>query len=334
MAQKKDEFGNVIEDETDPLAGYNAEEQDFLKRNQNQDGSYDFHRVKEALSNDTSYRPYDSQTSDAGQQAANARADAGQSSSSSSGTGTAQSAYGSYLGGGQGAVQQGAPVQAQPDPMIAKIAAQLEADRARQEQERTQMRELVMSQLADATAPVDANSGALKQIIDPQKVALQRSAQRQRSAAVERAGVRGLGDSGAMDTRINQIEQGRGESEAGMIGQILQSEMQAKRGQAAQLLDLAVRSGDMESARTLQGQLATLDQQMTQNRFSQDLGFRDKALGVQSDQFGQNLDFQRYAFDEGHDANRYQFDNSLAYQLAQLQLQGNQGSMGFLGGLL
>ena len=234
-----------------------------------------------------------------------------------------------------------APQAPAPDPMLAKLVQQMEADRARieadrvrQEQERQQMRQIVMEQLGQATAPVDANSPGLKPIIDSQKLSLQRGAQRQRSAAVEQAGARGLGDSGAMDTRINQIEQGRGESEAGMIGQILYNELGAKRGQAMQLLDLATRSGDAESARTLQAHLATLDQQMTQQRFQADLGFRNQALQVQDQQFGSDLGFRERAFDTGEASQRYRFDNDLAYRLAQLQLMGNQGSMGFLGGLL
>ena len=234
-----------------------------------------------------------------------------------------------------------APQPAQPDPMLAKLVAQMEADRSRidadrvrQEQERQQMRQILMGQMGQATAPVDANSPGLKPIIDAQKLALQRGAQRQRSAAVERAGVRGLGDSGGLDTRINQIEQGRGESEAGMIGQILNNELQGKRQQVMSLLDLAARSGDTDAARTLQGHLATLDQQMTQQRFGADLGLRNRALDVQNSQFGQDLGFRRDAFDRGEESQRYRFDNDLAYRLAQLQLMGNQGSMGFLGGLL
>ena len=228
-----------------------------------------------------------------------------------------------------------------PDPMLAKLVQQMEADRARneadrvrQEQERQQMRQIVMEQLGQATAPVDANSPGLKPIIDSQKLSLQRGAQRQRSAAVEQAGARGLGDSGAMDTRINQIEQGRGESEAGMIGQILYNENNAKRGHLMQLLDLATRSGDAESARTLQASLATLDQQMTQQRFQADLGLRNRALDVQDQQFGQDLSFRRDSFDRGLGQQRYAYDNDLAFRLAQLQLMGNQSSLGFLGGLL
>lgn len=246
-------------------------------------------------------------------------------------SGTVSQAYQQYV----------QPQQAAPDPMLAKLVAQMEAntarieaDRVRQEQERADMRKIVMEQMGQATAPVDPNSAGLKPIIDSQKLSLQRGAQRQRSEAVERAGARGLGDSGAMDTRINQIEQGRGESEAGMIGQILYNEMNNKRGQVMQLLDLATRSGDTAAARTLQENLATLDQQMTQQRFQADLGFRNQALDVQNDQFGRNLGFQERAFDTGEASQRYRFDNDLAFRLAQLQLMGNQGSMGFLNGLV
>ena len=44
----------------DPLAGYSPEQQDFLRRNQNQNGSYDFHRLGTAFQS-TSDRNYDSQ---------------------------------------------------------------------------------------------------------------------------------------------------------------------------------------------------------------------------------------------------------------------------------
>lgn len=232
-------------------------------------------------------------------------------------------------------------VQPAPDPMLAKLVQQMEADRARieadrvrQEQERAQMRQIVMEQLGQATAPVDANSPGLKPIIDSQKLALQRGAQRQRSAAVEQAGARGLGDSGAINTRINQIEQGRGESEAGMVGQVLYNELNNKRQQVMQLLDLATRAGDAEAARTLQGHLATLDQQMTQQRFQADLGLRNRALDVQDSQFGRDLAFRSDSFDRGLGDRRYEFDTNLEWQMLQAKLLGDQGSMGFLEGLL
>lgn len=55
----------------DPLAGYSGAEQEWLRRNRNPDGSYDTHRVTAALSNNTSARPYDSQTTNPFQQQAN-----------------------------------------------------------------------------------------------------------------------------------------------------------------------------------------------------------------------------------------------------------------------
>ena len=249
-------------------------------------------------------------------------------------------AYQQYLSGGSPAIA-GQPVStAQPvqDPLLARLIAQLEGDRTRQDTERADMRRIVMSQLGEATAPVDPNAPGIKPLIDAQKLALQRGAQRQRSAAVERAGVRGLGDSGALDTRINQIEQGRGEEEGAAIARIMNNELGAKRQQVMHLLDMAVRSGDAEAARTLQGQLTMLDQQMTQGRFSADLGFRNRTfdadLGFRNRTFDADLGFRRYAFDRGEDSTRYRFDNDLAARLAQMQLQGNLGAMGFLEGLL
>ena len=45
---------------SDPLAGYSSEQQDFLRRNRNADGSYDIHRLSSAFQ-PTSHRNYDSQ---------------------------------------------------------------------------------------------------------------------------------------------------------------------------------------------------------------------------------------------------------------------------------
>lgn len=281
----------------------------------------DYDRISTALTNETGYRPFDSQSSNPDEQAANRAADEARQrqpdtdsrGSGTSGSGGGSNAYQSYL----------QPQQPQQDPMLARLVAQMEADRARmesdrvrQEQERAEMRGILMSQLGEATQPVSADSPTIRPLINAQSLALQRSAQRQRSADVERAGMRGLGDSGALDTRVNQIEQGRGEAEAGMTAQIMSNELNAKRQQVISLLDLAARSGDTAAARTLQGQLTTLDQQLQQNRFTSDLGFRERA------------------FDTGESSQRYRFDNDMAYRLAQLQLMGNQGSMGFLNGLM
>ena len=242
----------------------------------------------------------------------------------------APSPYSQYLGGAGGAPPAAAgglgtaavSPTLERDPLIAQLLERQTADRARQETERAEMREMIMSQLAEATAPVDPTSAAISPILDAQRLALRRSADRQRSAAVEQAGARGLGDSGTIATRLNQIAQSRGEAEAGFVAQVLQNELQAKRGQAQQLLSLAVQSGDAASARALQGQLTALDQQMTQVRFAQDLGFRETALGQDVGLRGRGLDLQQ----QNLEGQRYRFDQDLAYRLLMAELLGNQAA--------
>lgn len=45
----------------DPLAGYSGRDRDFLERNRNQDGSYDFHRLPTAFVGDNQGGPFDRQ---------------------------------------------------------------------------------------------------------------------------------------------------------------------------------------------------------------------------------------------------------------------------------
>ena len=98
--------------------------------------------------------------------------------------------------------------------------------------------------------------------LDPQRVALQRSAERQRSQMAARLAQEGLLDSGTFDTGLSGIEQQRGESEASMTGQVVGRELESRRTQVMNLLNMALRSGDAESARGLSGQLQMLDMQL------------------------------------------------------------------------
>lgn len=334
-ARIKDEYGNEYDDPespeeqpqqaepnraapatADPDAARRVREEQA--RRLNSDLGVDGGNLESFLSGRNSYEGYM-----ADQRARTNNAPSGQRPTTTASAGGSSAAYQNYL----------QPQQPQTDPATERLLALLEsqqaeatAEKARQETERQQMRQMVMERLGQATAPVSEGDPGIKPLIDAQKLSLQRGAQRQRSAAVERAGARGLGDSGAMDTRINQIEQGRGESEGNAIAQIMHNELSAKRNEVMQLMDLATRSGDGASARALQAQLSTLDSQMRQQQFTQ-------SQGQQNDQFLSSLGFQERAFDESQDSQRYRFDNDLAYRLAQLQLSGNQGSIGFLGGL-
>ena len=169
---------------------------------------------------------------------------------------------------------------------VSELLSYLQQQQTRQDAERASMRQILMSQLGDATKPVDVNDPTLQRIIDPQKLALQRSAERQRSQLAARLNHpdMGLGDSGTFDTGLRSIEENRGESEAGIIGNVLSSELSQRRNQVLQLLQLAVASGDSESARTLQAQLNTLNSQLQNEQFG-------RSLDQQGSQFGQTLGF-------------------------------------------
>ena len=58
LREGQEKSGNAA---TDLLAGYSGKELDFLKRNQNPDGSYDFHRLATAFQGDNQGGPYDRQ---------------------------------------------------------------------------------------------------------------------------------------------------------------------------------------------------------------------------------------------------------------------------------
>tara|TARA_R110000824_G_scaffold258713_2_gene447632 strand:+ start:473 stop:1351 length:879 start_codon:yes stop_codon:yes gene_type:complete len=133
-----------------------------------------------------------------------------------------------------------------------------ESSEARQQS----IRDILMEQLGQATGPIDMSSDAMRTQLDPQRVALQRSAERQRSQMAARLAQEGLLDSGTFDTGLSGIEQQRGESEASMTGQVVGRELESRRTQVMNLLNMALRSGDAESARVLSGQLQMLDMQL------------------------------------------------------------------------
>lgn len=148
-------------------------------------------------------------------------------------------------------------------------------------QERASMREILMSQLGEATKPVTVDDPTLQRLLGPQRVQLQRSAERQRSQAMARLAAENLADSGTADTMLNAIEQQRGEASAALTGRVLSQELSARRDQVARLLQLAVQTGDAEAARTLSGQLNLINQQLGQEQSRDQLGYNYTALQAQ-----------------------------------------------------
>lgn len=190
--------------------------------------------------------------------------------------------------------------------LLKQLGDQQQADRQRQQMERAALRDLMMGRMAEASKPVDVKAPGIREQLSAQRLARQRSAERQRSQAAVRLAGEGLGDSGAMDTTLSGIEELRGEGESSDIADVLGKEHQAKRAELMQLYQMAAASGDAEMARNVQQQLAAIDAQIQQQGMS-DVNRR----------FGQDLGFRKSSF----------MDN-LGLQLLQTQLGANAGAAG------
>lgn len=188
------------------------------------------------------------------------------------------------------------------DSVLQRLYESLQADRDRQSQERAQMRQLLMDQIANASRPVNPDDPGIAPILGAQRLASQRSAERSRQDLAEQLAADDQLFAGAFQPRADRIEQARGEDETQFVGQILNQELSSRRAQLQGLMALAVNSGDAESARALQAQLSLIDSQLQQTRFGSQLGF-----------------------------DRYRFDNDAGLRLLQLELLGNQTASNALG---
>lgn len=149
-----------------------------------------------------------------------------------------------------------------------------------------QIRALLLEQLGKFSKDPSIDDPALKGQSDAFRRAQERSAQQSRSQAAERAAFQGLNSGGAgsgtFETTLQGIREGVGERtgafDAGLVGQ----ETQQRRSALQNLLQMALSSGDAESARAIQLQIAQMDNAL-----------RQATLGEQSrqfdDQFGRLL---------------------------------------------
>lgn len=204
------------------------------------------------------------------------------------------SAYGSYLG------QPAPAAQPQATPggeQLTGLLDYLKTQQTQKDQQQQALRDLILSRATEAGKPVDPNAPGIKERIAAQHLAHQRAMERSQSQNAARLANMDLGSSGEADTSFNALQQQRGEADAQGDSQILGQEMESKRDELTRLLQMAVASGDAESARTLQAQLSAIESQLGQERFGADLGFRQSS-----------------------------FLDDLGYRLAALQLTGNQNA--------
>jgi hypothetical protein len=101
-------------------------------------------------------------------------------------------------------------------------------------------------------------------------VGQQRSAERQRSAMAERMAQQGQAESGAFDTGVGQIEAQRGLNQSNFDAGLVGNEVNARRQELMQAMQLAASIGNQEAARELQKELSMLD-----------IGLRGRGLDIQ-----------------------------------------------------
>jgi hypothetical protein len=157
-----------------------------------------------------------------------------------------------------------------------------------------QVRQLLLSQLQTMSQPVSMDDPAIAGEIQSQDRMIERERQQRRAAMAERAAANGLlqggASSGAFDADVASGYEDAAGRKSDVRSQLFGREVQARRGQLTNLLNMALQSGDAESARAIQMQLAAMDNQ-----------FRFANLGEQRRQFDDTLGYRQsrdYADDQ------------------------------------
>lgn len=152
-----------------------------------------------------------------------------------------------------------------------------------------QIRKILLGQLQGLSAPVTANDPAIAGEMQAQERILERLREQRRAEAAERMAFEGLNaggaGSGAFDQEIASGFEDKGQALTGLQAQLFSRELQSRRGSLASLLNMALQTGDAESARALQLQLAQMDNELRRLGLSQQASQFNDQFGLQRSQF-------------------------------------------------
>jgi hypothetical protein len=177
-------------------------------------------------------------------------------------------------GGGGGGWQQ-------MDPNISAFYASQTANLARQQEQQAQTRQIIMDRLAKAGGPVDENASQITQPLSAARDEVHRSQDRERTALAERGYAQGALNSGQLTQQIQQSAEKNAGSLSSLRAGLITHEADAKRSELQNLLQMATQSGDNESARTIQAQIAALNASVA-----------SQGQGIGLAEFGANLNQQ------------------------------------------
>lgn len=146
-----------------------------------------------------------------------------------------------------------------------------------------QIRAMILDWLTKAGQPVDENSPEIQATLSAARDEAQRSQTQERNALAERLYAQNATGGGGLNTnaltsQIQQSSEKNAGALAGLRANVLMSVYNSRRGQLENLLQLAVQTGDAESARSLQAQIANLQ-----------AAVQREGLGVNLSEFGAQL---------------------------------------------
>lgn len=125
-----------------------------------------------------------------------------------------------------------------------------------------QMRQMILDRLRSAQAPVDPNAPEIASALSASSDALARQQKLQRSQTAERLYAQGGLQTDALGRNIQQSNERNATAQSGLKATLLMNAYNQKRTELTNLLQLAVSSGDADSARMVQLQLAALQAQI------------------------------------------------------------------------
>ncbi len=192
-----------------------------------------------------------------------------------------QTATSQYSGGGGNPTAAGAG-----DAALQQFMQMLQQRDAAAQQQKSQLQQILMGQLGQASQPISANSPGIKEILAGGRLGLQRGAERERKNAAELRAYDGSGGLGgkAFDSDVNRILERQGEADARMTGDVMSQQLQRQEDKLQRLLTLATTLGDAESARTIQAQLQAIQTQLQQSNFYDQTAFNYAGLNQQGNQ--------------------------------------------------
>ena len=152
-----------------------------------------------------------------------------------------------------------------------------------------QIRALLLKQMEGLSRPVDENDPAIRGELSSQDNAAERARRDRRAAAAERAAFQGLlnggASSGAFDAEVASGFEDKATRMSDVRSQLFGRELSARRTQLAGMLQMAMQSGDAESARAIQMQIAQMDAELKRMGLSQQQSQFNDQFGLQGAQF-------------------------------------------------